>query len=108
MPQLDCIMLEIAKIEAESAATIVDRIDGRNITRAELQLAFDAVADKSNWKNPIDTFIDLDTYTMQVVRHAVIFFAGCVPTFEAVSGQTTGGLRRYRVKAVGYYIAVGA
>lgn len=98
----------VAKIEAESAAMVVDRIDGRDVTRAELKLAFDAVADKANWKNPIDKVVDLDPFTMQMVRQAVIFFAGCVPTFEPLTGSTTSGMRKYRVKADGYYIAVGA
>jgi hypothetical protein len=76
------------------------------MTYAASCLAFDAVADKANWKNPIDAVVD--AYTRELVREAVIFFAGCVPSFEPLTGTTTGGIGRYRVKAVGYYNAVGA
>ena len=57
------------------------------MTYAASCLSFHAVADKANWKNPIDAVVDL---------------------FEPLTGTTTGGIGRYRVKAVGYYNAVGA
>lgn len=108
MAQLFSIDTEMAKINAEMEAAVVAIVSGHRVTRAELRLAFDAVADFSNWKNPIDKIIDLDGYTKELVKEAVTFFAGCVPTFEALTGSTTGGIAKYRVRAVGYYAAVGS
>jgi hypothetical protein len=79
-------------------------VDGRQVTRGELSAAFSAVADPSNWKLPVDTTLDHDEATRLgrgVIREAVIFFAGCVPTFENTE-------RGVRVRARGYYAAVGA
>ncbi len=98
----------IASEKATSASQIVAQVNGRGVTRDELSLAFDAVADKANWKNPINTVVDLDDYTKALVAEAVVFYAGCVPSFERLTGTTTSGLAKYRVTAKGYYAAVGA
>lgn len=77
---------------------------GTKYSRAELKAAFDAVCDKSNWKMPIDSTIDKSDE--DVTREAVIFFAGCAPSFSIATRSGRG--RRLRVRAVGYYQAVGA
>lgn len=80
---------------------------GQPVTRAELNAAFNLVVDKKNWKYPINTAVDLDDKSLAMVREAVQFFAGCVPTFTPMLGATLPKCR-YHVKAVGYYVAVGA
>jgi len=73
---------------------------GTKYSRAELKAAFELVEDKTNWKNPINKVVGADA-NLDMIREAVIFFAGCVPTYT-LEGTS------YRVKAVGYYVAVGA
>jgi len=79
---------------------------GTIYSRAELREAFEAVEDPSNWKMPIDAAIPV--YMRDVTEQAVIFFAGCTPTFEAINPKARRSVRRLRVRAVGYYAAVGA
>jgi len=67
-------------------------------TRGDLRVAFDMVADKDDWKAPVDALIH-PTYR-EVVREAVIFFTGSVPSFVARDG-------RLRVHAAGYYEVCG-
>lgn len=102
--------LTVSTIEAaaEAAAQIVAQVNGRDVTRGELCIAFDAVANRDNWKLPVDKTVDLDSYTLALVREAVIFYTGSVPTFEALTGTTTSGVGRYRVRAAGYYNTCGA
>ena len=50
---------------------------------------------------PIDATIEGDD--SDVVSQAIIYFAGCAPSFEPIHGT-----ERLRVRAVGYYQAVGA
>lgn len=71
-------------------------------TRKQLTMAFDRVKNADNWKMPIDKTLKLNPAEVEAVRHAVVFYAGCVPTFTAKVGEG------YRVQAVGYYMAVGA
>ncbi len=66
------------------------------------------VADKRNWKNPINAVVDVPSnptdrklFTDMLTR-SVIFYCGCVP--EIVDA----GKNKVRVRAVGYYAAVGA
>lgn len=74
---------------------------GTNYSREQLLAAFNSVCNKENWKMPIDSTVeDSDT---DIVREAVIFFAGCEPRFEPIHGTD-----RLRCRAVGYYEAVGA
>jgi hypothetical protein len=79
---------------------------GTIFSRAELREAFEMVEDPANWKNPIDAAIP--AYMRDCVEEAVVFFAGCRPTFEAVNPKARRSMRRLRVRAVGYYAAVGA
>lgn len=78
---------------------------GTIFSRAELREAFEMVQDETNWKNPIDAAIP--AYMRDAVEEAVVFFAGCRPTFTAIN-KGRRSLRRLRVQAVGYYAAVGA
>lgn len=87
---------------------IVAMVQGKPVTRGELSIAFDAVVNKSNWKNPIDKIVDLDPWTKALVSEAVIFYTGSVPSFEAITGTTSWNVGKYRVKAAGYYSAIGA
>ena len=72
-------------------------------TVAELRAAFDRVKDADNWKNPIDRVLSLESErAIAAVEEAVVFFAGCVADVEPL------GRDEYRIRAVGYYVAVGA
>lgn len=69
--------------------------------KEQLHEAFDKVCNPENWKLPIDatcTRADID-----ILSEAIVFFAGCRPTFEPIHGTDN-----YRVRAVGYYAAVGS
>jgi hypothetical protein len=79
---------------------------GTIYSRAELREAFDAVQDETNWKLPIDAAIP--AYMRDVTEEAVVFFAGCRPTFTAINPKARRSVRRLRVQAIGYYAAVGA
>lgn len=79
---------------------------GTIYSRFDLKEAFEAVQDPSNWKMPIDAAIP--AYMEDVTREAVIFFAGCRPTFTVVNPRARKSVRRLRCQAVGYYVAVGA
>jgi len=83
----------------------IDPETGTIYSRADLHEAFEAVQDPANWKMPIDAAIP--AYMRDVTEQAVIFFAGCKPTFTAIN-KGRRSLRRLRVQAVGYYAAVGA
>jgi hypothetical protein len=87
---------------------VVGKVLGRDVTRGQLSVAFDAVADKANWKNPIDATVDLDDYTKAMVAEAIVFFTGSVAKFTRKGGTTTDGIGRYRVRAAGYYRTIGA
>jgi hypothetical protein len=97
-----------AKEKAESEAQVVANVMGRIVTRGELSKAFDAVANKANWKLPINASVDLDEFTKAMVAEAVVFFTGSKAKFKRLTGTTTGGIGRYRVTAAGYYAAIGA
>ena len=70
--------------------------------------AFDLVADKTNWKKPIDAQIDAprnqtdrELFKLMISR-AVAFHTGSVPMIVDLDDKQIG------VKAIGYYAAVGA
>ena len=69
---------------------------------------FDLVANKANWKLPIDAMIDapeLPEYRelfKNMITKAVVFYTGCVPLIVDLGDKQIG------VKAVGYYEAIGA
>lgn len=92
----------VQKISEESNQQVVATVLGRSVTRGELAAAFSRVENKTNWKMPIDATVGLTDYERAEMAEAVVFFTGSVAEFEIV----TGG--QYRVKARGYYAAVGA
>ena len=81
---------------------------GTPFSKAQLNEAFNLVADKENWKNPIDAYIAPDNLvtglTMDVlkkmVEEAVRFFCGCTPEFVYDGGT-------YHVTAAGYFAIIG-
>lgn len=79
---------------------------GTIYSRAELKEAFEAVEHPEHWKMPIDAAIP--EHMRDVVEQAVIFYAGCRPTFTPINPKARKANRRLNVKAVGYYVAVGA
>lgn len=75
-------------------------------TLDELREAFDLVADKSNWKLPIDAAVpDMTLGLAKRIRVAVIWFTGSVPKFR-IAVKANGNT--WTVRADGYYKAVGA
>lgn len=80
---------------------------GRDVTRGKLREAFGRVQDPTNWKKAIDARIPLcSDFDLLVVREAVIFFTGSVPSIDFV--LVRGGRNIYRVRAAGYYQTIGA
>ena len=76
-------------------------VDG--FTMLELHEAFELVQNRENWKAPIDATVTAATKRERdVIGRAVTFFTGSVAQFELV------GFNRFRVRAAGYYAAVGA
>lgn len=77
-----------------------------DVTRAIALAAFNAVAPRDNWKGRIDVVLARSTVRdlggVEVIREAVIFFTGSVPTIDDLDAGTV------RVRAAGYYAAVGA
>lgn len=69
-------------------------------TQEQLEQAFDLVADKKHWKNPINAVIPLES-DQALIREAVIHFTGSVPTFV----RTSKGIK---VTANGYYLTIGS
>lgn len=94
--------------EAESMAQIVAHVGKRDVTRGELSKAFDRVADKSNWKKPIDATVNLTDSEREIVAKAVTFFTGNVAKFEKVRAKGSQPFAGYRVTAPGYYRMIGA
>lgn len=78
---------------------------GTVYSRQELHDAFTLIQDKNNWKNPIDSTLPRGA-DVQMFHEAVIFFAGCTPKFSM--SYNASGMQVIRVKAKGYYMAVGA
>lgn len=72
---------------------------GATRMQSELTAAFNLVADKANWKNPVDALID--PAQREIVSDAVVHFTGSVPTFSPAGDKL-------RVKADGYYLTIGA
>jgi len=90
-------------------ATVVAEVNGKPVTHGELNAAFSAVANKENWKMPINAVVSLNSETMAVMREAVIFFTGSVPKFKAIGATTNkNGAGNYKVTAKGYYLTIGA
>lgn len=99
----------IAATTAESDQTqIVAMVGSMSFCRSELETLFNRVANRENWKLPVNSIVDVkDDRELTGLREAVIFFTGSVPKFEPRSGGSLPGCR-YRITAPGYYAAVGA
>jgi hypothetical protein len=67
--------------------------------QSDLTAAFDLVADKTNWKNPIDAFISIFE-DEALISDAVIHFTGSAPTITRASHLLS------RVVADGYYLTM--
>jgi cytolysin (calcineurin-like family phosphatase) len=98
----------IQQLDADLQDQIVGQVLGISVTRRAASQAFDKVADPQNWKNPIDATIAFaDDYELELVKFAVVFFAGCQAKVTILPAFA-GGKTRARIRAVGYYVAVGA
>ncbi len=88
---------EIARERAESFAQVVNEFGE---TRGELDRLFELVKPKDHWKGAIDAWVPGLT-DLVALKRAIIFFTGSAPVFEAGIGQV-------RVRAAGYWAAVGS
>jgi hypothetical protein len=88
-----------------SRAQVVANVAGEPVTRGDLSDAFDHVADKSNWKLPVRATIDTRKVSLEMVKEAVVFFTGSVPTFSQLGRD---GQPFFQVRAAGYYATCGA
>lgn len=79
---------------------MIERILG-GYSQEELAAAFKAVQDRMHWKRPIDARMPAGV-SEALMRTAIIHFTGSVPMFYAGKNGTA------RVKAAGYYAAIGA
>jgi high-affinity K+ transport system ATPase subunit B len=99
--------MNLTELSNELDAQVVTRIEGRDVTRAELSRAFSRVEPKQNWKNPIDAIVVISSsYERLAIAAAVTFFTGSVATFDVVRLEANHST--YRVRAAGYYAAIGA
>lgn len=94
----------IQQLDAESLSQVVAHIGERAVTRRELRDAFDRVANKTNWKLPVNAVIEATAADQLLISEAVVFFTGSVPTITRVPNWPHLSL----VRADGYYKAVGA
>jgi len=67
-----------------------------------LRVAFDAVSDPTNWKNPVAG--EIDKFDFEKTAAAVAFFTGSVLVVKG-KGSKPGTVR---VAASGYYASIGA
>jgi hypothetical protein len=76
----------------------------QDFTRAELRNGFDLIAPKDNWKMPINAALPegLSGRELMAIQAGIEFYTASQPSFEMVGGRVT------RVRAAGYYAAVGA
>jgi hypothetical protein len=77
------------------------------VTRGELRDAFERVADKTDWKNPVNAEIEIDEggagAFRTILEQAIIFYTGTRPTFNVLNREPNG-IVKYRVTARGYYL----
>lgn len=69
-------------------------------SRNQLKEAFDRVANRDNWKSPIDNIVALAD--VQVTMAAISFYTGSLPAVTLLPDGLCA------VQAIGYYLAVGA
>lgn len=87
---------------------VVSRVDGVPFTYQELTEFFNRAVDKRNWKNPIDAVVELHGDRELIgLREAIRFFTGSEASFLPLIGAKLPACR-YRVRAAGYYEAVGS
>ncbi len=70
-------------------------------TQEQLHAAFTSVQNKKGWKYPVNAVVEADV-DQELLTEAIIHFTGSVPEFIPLPNG------KIRVKAVGYYIAIGA
>lgn len=75
---------------------------GATRKQSELLAAFNLVANKDHWKNPITTTLLQREVDEKLLTDAIIHFTGSVPTFSSMAGG------RVLIKANGYYLTIGA
>lgn len=104
---------EIEKIRAVENVhddEIVVRVDQREFSRRELTIAFDRVVDKTNWKYPINTVINLTGNSekeIATIKAAIAFFTGSEAVIEYTHDSTLSK-PMVSVMAAGYYRSIGA
>lgn len=74
---------------------------GETRMQSELADAFNLVANKENWKLPIDVTLDMADVNIRLIVDAVVHFTGSVPSFTYIEN-------RIHIRAAGYYATVGA
>lgn len=90
------------KMRAELDAEVVAKVNGVDATRADLNAAFERIKPTGHWKNRIDAVVGLTDHERDLTREAIVFFTGSIPTFEVVEHG------KYRVRAAGYFLTIGA
>jgi hypothetical protein len=80
--------------------------NGNEVSVQTLHIYFNMVANKDNWKNPIDARLALSSRGRMLVKEAVVFFTGSVPTFKKIGMGYIEPV--YHVRAAGYYLTIGA
>lgn len=73
-------------------------------TDAQLQEAFAKVKNRRHWKGRIDRVCEIkDDAEMELIEDAIVHFTGSVASFDAAPGE-----RKFRVRADGYWAAIGS
>lgn len=92
------------ELMAESNRQVVAEVDGRPVTRGELQEAFRKVSNKEHWKYPVRCTLPAETseHDVLMIEEAVAFFTGSI----AICHRFKNG--KVRVTADGYFRAIGA
>lgn len=87
--------------QQEQTNTVIEQIMGPYDV-AQLKTAFQRVANKDDWKEPVDCdLLVADESDRDLLRRAVMMWAGSEPTFTHLGGQL------YRVTAPGYREVIG-
>lgn len=69
----------------------------------QMRQAFEQVQNPKGWKFPINKVVDNPGQkNLACLTEAIIFFTGSVPTISEV------GIGRVRIRAAGYYAAIGS
>ncbi len=75
----------------------------RNAQQVYLDAAFSIVAPKGNWKGPIDAMVPNTPEMLELIEDAIVHFTGSFPEFQGSESDPM-----IRVRAAGYYTAIGA